>query len=455
MLSLIMMAYGLNYGVEDEKVAGGPPWLDTDRFDIIARAAPGSSQEALKSMLQALLAERFKLAVHKEEKPMPVYVLTVGKSLKMKESPAGQTDCRGNREGATITYTCHNMTTASLAESLRQIANGYFNQPVLDKTGLKGEYDFTLKWTARGQLGLPGKDGEIGISMFDALDKQLGLKAEKQTQPTSVIVVDHVDQKPTENPPGTMEKLPPPQTEFEVADIKPSRPDAKPNFDMKNGRIAATAIALKDLLMFANDMDDSMVVGGEKWLETDRFDIVAKAAPNTSEEELRPMLRALLEQRFKMKVHRENQPVAVYALTLPSKKSPKLKETDGSARAGCKLGVDNGLRTYTCQNTTMAQFAEKIHQVAGGYLDHPVVDLTGLTSAYDFAVSWTPVGRIRAAAATGGEARSADTPAAADPTTGLTVFEAVDKQLGLKLAAQKHPMPVLVIDHVERTPTEN
>jgi len=80
---------------------------------------------------------------------------------------------------------------------------------------------------------------------------------------------------------------------------------------MKNGRIAATAISLKDLITFANDMDDSMVVGGEKWLDLDHFDIVAKAAPATSEEELRPMLRTLLEERFKMKVHRENQPVPV------------------------------------------------------------------------------------------------------------------------------------------------
>jgi len=105
----------------------------------------------------------------------------------------------------------------------------------------------------------------------------------------------------------------------------------------------------------------------------------------------------------------------------------------------------------------MAQFAEKIRQVAGGYLDHPVVDLTGLKGVYDFAVSWTPVGRLRAATSGGADGRqpAGDAPSAADPSTGLTVFEAVDKQLGLKLAAQKYPMPVLVIDHMERTPTEN
>lgn len=457
MLNLIMMAYGMNYGREDEKVIGGPAWLDTDRFDIVAKSAPGSSQEALKSMLQALLADRFNLAIHNEEKPLPIFALTVSKSLKIKESAAGQTDCKASREGATFTYTCHNMTIAGLAEGVRQMGAAYFDHPIVDRTGLKGEYDFTLKWTAKGLLGMPGADGGTGISMFDALDKQLGLKAEKSTQPTPVIVVDHVNQKPTGNPPDVTEKLPPPRTEFEVADIKPSKPGTNENFDEKNGRIVATAVSLKDLITFANDMDDSMVVGGEKWLETDRFDIVAKAAPATTDAEYRPMVRTLLEDRFKMKVHRENQPVPVYALTLPNKKSPKLKEADGSARSACKIGVDNGLRTYTCQNTTMAQFAEKIRQVARGYLDHIVVDLTGLTGAYDFAVSWAGVNRIRDGLGGGGEAGrpAGDTPAAAEPSTGLTIFEAVDKQLGLKLAAQKHPMPVVVIDHIERTPTEN
>jgi uncharacterized protein (TIGR03435 family) len=168
------------------------------------------------------------------------------------------------------------------------------------------------------------------------------------------------------------------------------------------------------------------------------------------------MLRTLLEQRFKLKVHKEDQPVPVYALTLP-KKNPKLKPSDGSARSACKIGVDYGLRTYTCQGTTMAQFAEKIRQVASGYLDHPVVDLTGLTGAYDFAVTWTGAGRLKAAGGRGGEAGQpvGAAPVASEPSTGLTIFESVDKQLGLKLAAQKHPMPVVVVDHVERTPTEN
>jgi uncharacterized protein (TIGR03435 family) len=163
-----------------------------------------------------------------------------------------------------------------------------------------------------------------------------------------------------------------------------------------------------------------------------------------------------LVERFKLAIHNEEQPVPVYALVL-GKHSPKLKEVDGSARSGCKVGVANGMRAYTCQNTTMAQLAEKLRNVAGGYLDHAVVDLTGLKGAYDFVLSWTPRGKFLRGASTGGDTSqpSGAAPVAAEPAGDLTVFEAVDRQLGLKLAAQKHPMPVIVVDHADRTPAEN
>jgi uncharacterized protein (TIGR03435 family) len=325
----------------------------------------------------------------------------------------------------------------------------------LDRTGLKGEYDFTLKWTPKGLLGVPGRDGEAtGISLFDALDKQLGLKAEKATEPGLVVVVDRVDRKPADNPPGTSEKLPPPATEFEVSEVRASKPGTNQDFNMKNGRLVATGVSLRDLITAAYDVEDEMVFGGEKWLDTDHFDIIAKAAASTSFDDLGPMVRTLLEQRFKLAVHKEDRPVPVYALTMP-KKTSKLKESTGEARTACKVSAENGLRTYTCANTTMPQFAEKLRQVAGGYLDHKVVDLTGLKGSYDFAVSWTGVGRLRALGGKSESQTTGDAPSAADPSTSLTVFEAVDRYLGLKLAAQKYAMPSIVIDHVERTPTEN
>jgi len=104
--------------------------------------------------------------------------------------------------------------------------------------------------------------------------------------------------------------------------------------------------------------------------------------------------------------------------------------------------VDEGI-TYVCRNTTMAQLAERLPDIAGAYLVHPMVDLTGLPDGYDFTLTWTPKARLSDAAA-------------GHMSTGndLTVFDAVDRQLGLKLEEQKYVMPVTVIDHVERTSVE-
>jgi uncharacterized protein (TIGR03435 family) len=221
---------------------------------------------------------------------------------------------------------------------------------------------------------------------------------------------------------------------------------------MKNGRIEAFGLTMKELVGGAYNLDDYMLPGGEKWLETDHFDIIAKADPSVTIGTLQAMLRTLLEQRFHLKSHFEDQPVSVWALTAP-KGLTKLKETSGEQHAGCKRTPNDGAFTYSCRNTTMAQLVAKMPEVGGisGYLEgRPVVDLTGFTGSYDFDITWSPPARVYGR---GGRAESAGT--ASVPTGGLTIFEAINKQLGLKLAQEKHPMPVVVIDHVDRTPTEN
>jgi uncharacterized protein (TIGR03435 family) len=111
---------------------------------------------------------------------------------------------------------------------------------------------------------------------------------------------------------------------------------------------------------------------------------------------------------------------------------------------------------YTCQNTTMEQLAEAMHRVAGGYVDHVAVDMTGLKGAYDFTISWTPKNVIAGGGQAAKPAEPGQNPVASDPSGGITFFDAVDKQLGLRLEkGQKHPMPVLVIDHVEQLVADN
>jgi uncharacterized protein (TIGR03435 family) len=105
---------------------------------------------------------------------------------------------------------------------------------------------------------------------------------------------------------------------------------------------------------------------------------------------------------------------------------------------------------------TMTQFAEQLQRLAPGYIHVPVLDSTGIEGNWDITLSFSTAGFIQNAGRGGGAgASSGDAPTASDPNGGLTLFDAVNKQLGLKLEMQKRPLPVVVIDHVEEKPTDN
>jgi uncharacterized protein (TIGR03435 family) len=448
MLTLIEMAYEVN----EDRLFGGPNWLDTDRFEIVAKSETPVTVKNFRPMLQGLLADRFQLKIRKEDKPEQILVLTSAKRVPLKESAAGDPQCKRSTEDGYINLTCQHVTIAYLAEQLPGMAPNYFNHPVVDKTGLAGAYDIALKWSGRGQLG--GGDPEHpSISLFDYFDKEYGIKVEPQTRPAASMSIESVSETPSPNPPGTLEKLPTQQTEFEVAEIRPSKPGAEQNVNMTNGRLQAIAITMKDMIGFAYNLDDYMLPGLEKWMETERWDLIAKSEPETTDGTMQAMVRTLLAERFHLKSHFEDQPVDVWALTAP-KGMGKLKATTAVEHAGCVRTPNDGAFTYTCHNTTMAQFTGKLPDVPGAapYLQgHPTVDLTNLKGSYDFEFTWSPPARALGngrGLPTGGDV------VASTPTGGVTLYEAMDKQLGLKLAVQKHTMPIVVIDHVDRTPAE-
>ena len=170
------------------------------------------------------------------------------------------------------------------------------------------------------------------------------------------------------------------------------------------------------------------------------------------------MLRALLVDRFKMTYHTEQRPVTAYSLA-PAK--PKMKKADPASRTSCKnpnpsAGTPPGSRVLACQNITMAQFADRLQNMTSE-LSWPVLDATGMEGGWDFTLTYSMNFPVMALAGRGGgdAGQPGSAPAAADPSGGYTLFEAVEKQLGLKLEAQKRPMPVIVIDHIEQKPTEN
>ena len=486
-LDLIRTAYNLNA----DKVFGGPAWLDYDRFDVIGKIPSNPpSQDTLKLMLQALLAERFKLAVHKDTKPVAGLVLSMGKAKpKMKEAEgSGDTGCKpqpqpprpptpGVPNIPMTLFACRNITMEAFAAALRGISTGYVSNTVLDLTGLKGAWDFDIKFTQRPLLPLAGSDG---ITLSDAIDKQLGLKLEEQKIPTPVIVVDQVNEQPTMNPADLDTKFPPaPPAEFEVADIKPSAPLSAVNIGavgqtgfFPGGRVNLPRFPLSIAMMWGwNLVSNDDIVNPPKWLSSTSFDIIAKAPPeaapvsgNAPLQDLGPMLKALLIDRFKLKAHFEERPVNAYTLVAAK---PKLKKADPSGRTGCRTdntGIvifngPNGIptREFTCQNVTMAQFADQLQIIGGNYVHYPVLDGTGIEGAWDFTLSFSPISEAQLNGLRGatpfGPAPNGN--AASDPVGGTSLFEAVEKQLGLKLEVQKRSYPGLVIDHIEEKPTDN
>lgn len=462
MADLIRTAWNLD---DNNRVIGGPAWLDDVRFDVLAKAPAGTSRDDAKLMLRSLLAERAGLAVHEEKMPIPAYVLIPGKRMPQLKDAAGQGECQKqpSEPGAAPTQAiaCHAITMEAFARALPGFASDYFGHlPMVDQTGLRGSWDFALKWNTRNQLAAAGSDG---VSLFDAIDRQLGLRLEQQDAPLPVIVVDRVNEKPIESSPETMRKLPRTPTEFEVGAIRPSAPDEKPyERILPNGEVDLRAAALKELILYAWDiagaegLNDELLIA-PKWIETARFDVIAKAvaekptdAPPLDEGALRVMMRNLLLSRFRMAVHYEERPVTAYSMTAAK---PKFTRSDPSVRTSCKIaalpaGSRSPLtRNFLCQNVTMSRFAEKLRDIATDWVDHPVVDETGLAGGWTFTISFSP----RAAMASGAGASSD----VVDPDGKLSLFEALNKELGLKLEIKKAPMRVLVIDRLEQQPIDN
>jgi uncharacterized protein (TIGR03435 family) len=498
MLDLVRTAYGFN----PDTVVGGPNWLELDRFDVIAKVPAGADADALKVMLQGLLEDRFKLVARKETKPVPTWVLSAGKQPRLKEADgSGQSGCRipdtGNAPpgeggirlfrmeqdgrqsqinlgpGGVVQYTCRNMTMAAFAAELRRMLGVQVGQePVIDETGLSGAWNFDVRWSI-GLIGLPNQGEQIPVA--DAIDKQLGLKLEQWPVPKPVLVIQSVNRTATPNAANIAEVLPTPTApkEFEVADVKladppdPSRPQMIMVQMQPGGRFTCRGCPMRLLLQRAfNSNNNELLAGVPAGIDTIRVDVIAKTSPDAmsgpgvDSEVIAPLVRNLLVARFKMAYHEEERAVTAYSLVADK---PKLKKADPDSRIFCRRGQaapgsPPGSQMLTCQNATMAFFAEQLLQVPG--LSWPVLNGTGLEGGWDFSLTFSilPPALMNAVGRggpPGGDAPGGVLPSASDPNGGYTIFEAVEKQLGLKLKAEKRNEKVIVVDHLETTPTEN
>jgi uncharacterized protein (TIGR03435 family) len=239
-----------------------------------------------------------------------------------------------------------------------------------------------------------------------------------------------------------------PAPSFEVASIKPNTEVGQPQSGLRRlpgGGMNATNVTLRFLITFAYDIRDHQLSGGPAWLDTDHWDVAAKPsakdaaadkdfASDPNADRLKLRMQSLLTGRFKLAFHRETKEMPVYALVL-GKGAPKLelwKEGPGTQILGEQGGI-------TCKKVSMKRFAD---MVLSRVLGRTVIDKTGLTGEYNFTLRLTP------------DAPPKPDPsdaAAPPPDQAATMFSnAVQEQLGLKIEAQKGPVEVLVIDHVER-----
>jgi uncharacterized protein (TIGR03435 family) len=216
---------GNAYGVRRNQIVGGPGWMDSDRFDIEARAEGSPSKDQLMLMLQTLLEDRFKLRVHLETRELPVFILTAAKGgVKLKPwqegscvtidpfnppapLPRGEEPpkrCGNNLvfdKGLNTEWVATRIDMKGLTGAL---SGPILRRPVIDKTGFKGTFDINLEWTT-DQNPAVGPDGQgqtstdaAGPSIFTVLQEQLGLKLESAKGPVEVLVIDRVE-KPDAN----------------------------------------------------------------------------------------------------------------------------------------------------------------------------------------------------------------------------------------------------------------
>jgi uncharacterized protein (TIGR03435 family) len=237
-----MMLLTMVYNVQRLQVRG-PMTLESERFEITARVPAGATREQLRTMIQSLLADRFKLKLHRESKEMASYQLMVARNgPKFKASgteaatPAGGTSLPPgpggppplDKDGYPITPPGRESMMAILPgrariravqETMPQFAarlSNFLGQPVNDATGLKGKYDFLLSWSPEeGRSFVAGApppppylvpDGpptsapqEMGPTLFTALQQQLGLRLERKKAPVELLVIDHIERSPAKN----------------------------------------------------------------------------------------------------------------------------------------------------------------------------------------------------------------------------------------------------------------
>jgi uncharacterized protein (TIGR03435 family) len=483
-LDMISFAYDRENGA----ILGGPNWIDFDRFDVVAKisslkaqppnANPAAPQTAdnpndkIRPVLKQVLTERFHLTYHTEDRPLPGYIVTVAKEgakLAEAKDPTAAGDCPVAEDKATPGQYVITCTSEPLEQFLKLF--GILPHPAIDHTGLKKSYDFTLK-LAFGQL----KTDDDYVRVYtEALKQQMGLVVAPGEVAQPAIVVDKVDRTPTANAPDVATLIPPPRDlEFDVATVKPAA-DTEPQQQIRplGSQITFSSWTMRALMVEAWQLPTGAVIANRPdWFDVTKYTIQVKLPPDIDARNvfrdhdlIDRMLQKLLVERFQIKYHWGEQTQKDAYVLLPG--TPKMKKADPNSRTSCGFGAPEGEKAVTntpdspfdqefhCQNVTMDQFADVAQSLAGNEIKNRVPNKTGLAGSYDFTLFYTTTRKLRVdiKAATDAAHEAGNT--AVEPVAGVSLEDAIRKQLGLKLERQPLTLPSLVLDHIEPTPTAN
>jgi bla regulator protein blaR1 len=447
------------------QVEGGPAWASSDRYTIDAKAEGQPSAEMMSGpMMQALLEDRFQLKVHRETRDVPVYELTVAKGAsrlrpfdrrcKPVDFTKGDLPAQLEATGA-----CRIAMYGSVVEAPGQTLDDFIkfvltvlDRPVIDKTGLTGRYDIHLDLPPSDPSGLP----DITSAFAVAMQQQLGLKLVPAKGPGEFLIVDHLGRPLTDGAapaaPRAIPAVPTTQLAFDVASIKPGNDKVPAATRTTPSGISYTSVTLRTLIADAYGVKALSMSSPDTHArgvldDRQRYDVVAKADRAVSRLEIQQMLKTFLAERFKLVLHHDTRTESVYRLSaLPA--GSKLQPSTGDGEPACGPAPDGGA---VCQDMTMASFSDYLTS----HLNRVVVDGTGLAGRYDFTLKldgtpgYNQLKEAISSSADPGAAKAA-VAAAMNDWSSSSIFADIQKQLGLKLNADKAPVDNLVIDRVER-----
>jgi len=234
---------------------------------------------------------------------------------------------------------------------------------------------------------------------------------------------------------------------FDVVTVKPSAPGARgKGFGMRGRHFTTLNTNMNDLIAFAYGLHSKQIIGAPDWFGTDLFDLdgVPDVEGQPSLKQMESMVAKMLPDRFQLKFHHEQRELSVYIISVASG-GPKMAKTTSGPNDPQGFGF-RGLGDLIVRNLSMPEFATWMQS---GVMDKPVVDHTGLTDKYDFALKWTP-DDSQFAQFRGVNNPVTPPPAGDNPNAPPSLYTAVQETLGLKIEAGKAMDDVLVIDHVEK-----